>query len=698
MIKINKIKKRDGRVISFDSEKIKTAIAKALKATGKEDSKIPIELTHKVLTRIKSKFAKRIPTVEDVQDMVEKILIESGYTDTAKDYILYRQKRTELRESKLFLGIKDDLKLSVNATTVLKRRYLLKNEKGEVIETPKELFTRVAKTIAAPDANYGKASDCAKTEQEFFTMLANLEFLPNSPTLMNADTPIGQLSACFVLPVEDSIQGIFQSLKDMALIHQSGGGTGFSFSRLRPKNDIVRATGGIASGPVSFMTIYDSATEVVKQGGRRRGANMAILRIDHPDIQEFIMAKTQEARLANFNISVGVTDAFMQAVKKNQEYELINPRTKKPVKKLKAKTIFDLITHNAWATGDPGLVFLDEINRYNPTPKLGEIEATNPCGEQPLLPYESCNLGSINLVKMLKNGKLDWDKFRKTIHSAVHFLDNVIDANKFPLPEIEKITKGNRKIGLGIMGFADTLFELNIPYNSLLAINLAQKIARFLNKEAIKASQQLALKRGSFPNFKRSIWDKSGNTKMRNSTVTTIAPTGSISIIAQVSSGIEPVFALAFVRDVMGGARLVEINPVFEKVAQTKGFYSNEIISEIAKKGSIQEFSQISQPIRNRFVTALDIEPEWHVRMQAAFQRHIDNAVSKTVNLPQNASVETVKKIYLLAYQLKCKGITIYRYGSKKQQVLYLNTDSTEGLVRADSEYAGGCLTNLCPT
>lgn len=695
---IKKIRKRDGRVISFDSKKIKTAIVKALKATGKEDPKIPIELTQKVLSRLKSKFAKRIPTVENVQDTVEKILIESGYTDTAKDYILYRQKRTELRESKLFLGIKDDLKLSVNATTVLKRRYLLKNEKGEVIETPKELFTRVAKTIAAPDADYSKVSDGSKTEQEFFSMMANLEFLPNSPTLMNAGTPIGQLAACFVLPVDDSIQGIFESLKDMALIHQSGGGTGFSFSRLRPKNDIVRATGGIASGPVSFMTIYDSATEVVKQGGRRRGANMAILRIDHPDIQEFIMAKTQESRLTNFNISVGVTDKFMQAVKKNQEYELINPRTKKPVKRLKAKTIFDLITHNAWATGDPGLVFLDEINRYNPTPKLGEIEATNPCGEQPLLPYESCNLGSINLVKMLKAGKLDFDKFRKTIHSAVHFLDNVIDANKFPLPEIEKLTKGNRKIGLGIMGFADTLFELEIPYNSLSAINFAQKVARFLNKEAIKASQQLAQKRGSFPNFKASIWDKSDNTKMRNSTVTTIAPTGSISIIAQTSSGIEPVFALAFVRDVMGGARMVEINPVFEKVAHEIGFYSNELISEIAKKGSIQNFSNIPQSVRNRFFTALDIEPEWHVRMHAAFQRYIDNAVSKTVNLPQNASVETVKKIYLLAYELKCKGITIYRYGSKKHQVLYLNTDTTEGLVRADSEFSGGCLTNLCPT
>ncbi len=695
---IKRIKKRDDRIISFDSNKIKTAIAKVLIATGKEDPKIPIELTKKVLTRLNCKFAKSIPTVEDVQDVVEKILIESGYTETAKAYIIYRQKRTELRESKLFLGIKDDLKLSVNVTTVLKRRYLLKNEKGEIIETPKELFTRVAKTIAAPDANYGKGSNWAKTEQEFFTMLANLEFLPNSPTLMNAGTPIGQLSACFVLPVKDSIQGIFQSLKDMALIHQSGGGTGFSFSRLRPKNDIVRATGGIASGPVSFMTIYDSATEVVKQGGRRRGANMAILRIDHPDIQEFIMGKTQEGRLNNFNISVGVTDSFMQAVKKNQEYELINPRTKKPVKKLKAKAIFDLITHNAWATGDPGLVFLDEINRYNPTPKLGAIEATNPCGEQPLLPYESCNLGSINLHKMLKDGKLDWDKFRRTIHSAVHFLDNVIDANKFPLPEIEKLTKSNRKIGLGIMGFADTLFELNIPYNSLSAINFAQKIARFLNQEAIKASQQLAQKRGSFPNFKKSIWDKTGNMKMRNSTVTTIAPTGSISIIAQVSSGIEPVFALAFVRDVMGGARLVEINPVFEKVAQAKGFYSNELISEIAKKGSIQEFSQIPQPIRNLFVTALDIEPEWHVRMQAAFQRHIGNAVSKTVNLPPNASVETVRQIYLLAYELKCKGITIYRYGSKKHQVLYLNTDTTEGLVKADSEFAGGCLTSLCPT
>ena len=695
---VKKIKKRDGRIVNFDSAKIRIAISKALKPTARPEPGIPAELTGKVLNRIRKEFPKKIPTVENIQDIVEKVLIESGYVDTAKAYILYRQKRTELRESKFFLGVKDDLKLSVNATTVLKRRYLLKNEKGEVIETPKELFTRVAKTVAAPDAGYTRASDCVRTEAEFFRLMANLEFLPNSPTLMNAGTPIGQLAACFVLPVQDSIQGIFETLKDMALIHQSGGGTGFAFSRLRPKNDIVKATGGIASGPVSFMTIYDSATEVVKQGGRRRGANMAILRIDHPDIIEFIMAKTQEGRLTNFNISVGITDAFMDALKKNQEYELVNPRTKKPVKKLKAKAVFDLICHNAWATGDPGLVFLDEINRRNPTPKLGEIEATNPCGEQPLLPYESCNLGSINLVKMLKDGKLDWDKFRKTINSAVHFLDNVIDANKFPLSQIEQLSKDNRKIGLGIMGFADTLYELAIPYDSVKALNFAQKVARFLNDEAIKASQNLAQKRGSFPNFKASIWDKSVSTRIRNCTVTTIAPTGSISIIAQVSSGIEPVFALAFIRDVMGGARLVEINPVFEKNAQEQGFYSSELMSEIAKQGSIQDFSQIPKPIRNRFVTALDIEPEWHVRMQAAFQRHIDNAVAKTVNLVQTASVETVRKIFLLAYELKCKGITVYRYGSKRQQVLYLQTDTTEGLVRANSEYAGGCLTNLCPT
>jgi ribonucleoside-diphosphate reductase alpha chain len=695
---IKRIVKRDDRIVGFDSEKIRIAIAKALKATKKEEVSTSQALTEKVLAKIEQEFPKEKPTVENVQDAVEQVLIESGFADTAKAYILYRQRRTDLRESKLFLGVKDDLKLSVNATTVLKRRYLIKNEKGEVIETPRELFTRVAKAVAAPDANYRSVSDNINTEDEFFTLMANLEFMPNTPTLMNAGTSVGQLAACFVLPVEDSIEGIFETLKDMALIHQSGGGTGFSFSRLRPKDDIVKSTGGIASGPVSFMTIYDAATDVVKQGGRRRGANMAILRIDHPDIIEFITAKTQEGRLSNFNISVGITDKFMQALTKNQEFELINPRTQKPVKKLKAKAVFDLICHNAWSTGDPGLVFLDEINRRNPTPKLGNIEATNPCGEQPLLPYESCNLGSINLVKMLKDGKLDWAKFRKTIHSAVHFLDNVIDANKFPIPQIEQLTKANRKIGLGIMGFADTLYELEIPYNSVKALNFAQKIAKFLNQESINASQRLARNRVSFPNFKGSTWDKEGFKAIRNSTVTTIAPTGSISIIAQTSSGIEPVFALAFVRDVMSGAHLVELNPVFERVAQEKGFYSSELMSEIAKKGTIQDFSQIPQTIKNRFVTAFDIEPEWHVRMQAAFQKYVDNAVSKTVNLPQNASVETVQKIYLLAYELKCKGITIYRYGSKKQQVLYLHTDTTEGLIRADSEYAGGCITGLCPT
>ncbi|MEO0093785.1 MAG: adenosylcobalamin-dependent ribonucleoside-diphosphate reductase, partial [candidate division WOR-3 bacterium] len=638
---IKKVIKRDGRVVQFLPEKIRNAIIKALQATQKPE-KIAESLAQKVLDQIEQKFPKRTPSVENIQDIVEQVLIESGFADTAKAYILYRQKRTELRESKLLLGVKDDLKLSVNATTVLKRRYLLKNEKGEVIETPKELFTRVAKTIAAPDANYGKSEDCAKSEEEFFTMMANLEFLPNSPTLMNAGTPIGQLSACFVLPVEDSIDGIFTTLKNMALIHQSGGGTGFSFSRLRPKDDIVKSTGGVASGPVSFMTIFDAATEVVKQGGRRRGANMAILRVDHPDILEFIAAKSQEGKLTNFNISVGVTDSFIEAVKRNQEYELINPRTQKAVKRLKARAVFDLICHNAWATGDPGLIFLDEINRHNPTPKLGEIEATNPCGEQPLLPYESCNLGSINLVKMLKDGKMDWTKFRQTIHSAIHFLDNVIDANKFPLLEIEKVTKGNRKIGLGIMGFADTLYELGIPYNSLSALRFATKVASFLKQEAIKASQELAKRRGSFPNFPGSIWDKKGLGPIRNSTLTTIAPTGSLSIIAQTSSGIEPVFALAFVRDVMGGAQLVEINPIFEKVIKKNGYYSSELVSEIARRGSIQAMSQIPAEIRNRFVTALDIEPEWHIKMQATFQRYIDNAVSKTVNLPQNASVEIV--------------------------------------------------------
>ncbi len=590
-----------------------------------------------------------------------------------------------------FVGVKDDLKLSLNALEVLKRRYLLKNELGEVIETPGQMFKRVATAIARAELNYGKSkAEVKEIERRFYLLMRNLEFLPNSPTLMNAGTELGQLAACFVLPVEDSIDGIFGAVKNMAKIHQSGGGTGFSFSRLRPKEDVVKSTGGVASGPVSFMRVFDVATDVIKQGGKRRGANMGILNVEHPDILEFIRAKAR-GEFANFNISVAVTDEFMHAVERNEEYGLINPRTKEEVKRIKAREVFNEIVTCAWKTGDPGIVFMDEINRRNPIPAVGKIEATNPCGEQPLLPYDSCNLGSINVSKFVETGEgeIDWERLREVIWISVRFLDDVIDVNRYPLPEIEEMTRANRKIGLGIMGFAELLIKLGIAYDSKDALSLGEKLMQFTTSEARQCSAQFGLERGSFPNFELSVWN-SKYKAMRNATVTTIAPTGTISIIGECSSGIEPIFAVAFVRNVMGG--MLEINKLFEEMAKERGFYSKELITEIAKCGSVQDIDGIPEDVKRMFVTALDISPEWHVRVQAAFQKYTDNAVSKTVNLPGDAAWGDVKKVFLLAYKLKCKGITIYRYGSK-EQVLSLNIPKLmlEEYVCADSEYTGEC-------
>ncbi|MCX5726458.1 MAG: vitamin B12-dependent ribonucleotide reductase [Candidatus Saganbacteria bacterium] len=697
---LRNIRKRDRKLAKFDQSKIEDAIRKAFVAVGERDGKNVKILTEAVTSRLGKRYPKAIPDVENIQDIVEAVLIDHGFAEAAKAYILYRKRRAEIREAKKFIGVADDLKLSVNALQVLARRYLLKDENGNIVETPKALMQRIARTIAKADRKYDKNADIRKTEEEFFKMLASLEFLPNSPTLMNAGTDIGQLSACFVIPVEDSVPSIFDSIKDMALIQQSGGGTGFSFSRLRPKGDIVKTTRGVASGPVSFISVFDLATDVIKQGGRRRGANMGILSVDHPDIIEFIGAKGKEGFLSNFNISVSCTDKFMRAVQQNKEYELVNPRTKKPVKKLRAKDVFDLIITMAWRTGDPGMVFIDEINRSNPTPKIGKIESTNPCGEQPLLPYESCNLGSINLVKMVKAGELDFKKLEQTVRTAVHFLDNAIDANKYPLRETEKITKANRKIGLGVMGFAEMLIALGIPYDSNNALKLGERIMAFISSIGRKTSVELAKKRGSFPNFKGSIWQRKGYKAFRNATITTIAPTGSISIIADCTSGIEPLFAVSFIRDVLEGTKLLEANPMFEKMAMENGFYKTELMYKVAQTGIVKGLKDIPLKVRRLFITALEIPPEWHVRMQAVFQKHTDNAVSKTVNLPEGSTIADVRKAYLLAHKLKCKGITIYRYGSKREQVLYRGTfksKKTAEHVSAGSEYSGGCPTSYCP-
>ncbi len=601
-------------------------------------------------------------TMAFIEKMIESKLMEYGLT-----------KPSPIRlDQSIFL--KNRLILSDNARRVLRRRYLKKDSRGKVTETPDRMFQRVARHIAKAEKKFGGDANRIKEVQElFYQIMTEFKFLPNSPTLMNAGRRLGQLAACFVLPVEDSMDGIFGALRNAALIHKSGGGTGFAFSRLRPKNSTVGTTGGVASGPVSFMKIFNTATEQVKQGGTRRGANMAILKVDHPDIMEFIHCKRKNRELNNFNISVGVTDEFMQAAVAGAEYKLVDPRDQTSVGKLNAKEVYDTLVKQAWKNGDPGIIFLDRINRDNPTPGLGEIESTNPCGEQPLLPLEACNLGSINLAKfVLENGEgpmVDYEGLKDMVDLSVRFLDNTIDMSKYPLPEITDMVRGNRKIGLGVMGFADLLFQLDIPYNSEAALETAETVMRFIQETAHDASRNLAEKRGTFENYDQSKFKDQG-IKYRNATTTTIAPTGTLSIISGCSSGIEPLFALSFVRNVMDNDKLLEVNPYFEKIAREKGFYSHDLMDGIARQGSIHDLMEIPEDVRKVFVTAHDVSPEWHIRMQAAFQKYTDNAVSKTVNLPHNASVEDVRKVYNLAYELGCKGVTIYRDGSKKNQVL----------------------------
>ena len=572
--------------------------------------------------------------------------------------------------------------INENAKIVLNRRYQRKDTEGVVYETTKELFWRVASAVAEEEGKYKESSyKPAKLAREFYDLMTSYNFLPNSPTLMNAGTEIGQLAACFVLPIEDDIEGIFDAVKHAAMIHKSGGGTGFSFSRLRAKDSVVGSTGGVASGPLSFLKIFNCATEQIKQGGTRRGANMGILRVDHPDIMEFIKAKERDGELNNFNLSIGLTERFMQAVEKKEDYNLIAPDTGKPAGTLNARDIFNILVNKAWESGDPGIVFLDRINRDNPTPAMGDMESTNPCGEQPLLPYEACNLGSINLGKCYQKGtngktsEINWDELKRVVHLAVRFLDNVIDASIYPLPQITETVEKNRKIGLGVMGWADLLYQLEVPYNSQTAVDMAERIMKFVRDEGRSASKQLAAERGQFPTYVDSIFGEANLGPYRNATVTTIAPTGTLSIIAGCSSGVEPLFALSFVRNVMDNDKLLESNPFFEQALKDADAYSANLMEEIAKVGTIKKMDNLPASLREVFVTAMDIEPIWHLKMQAAFQKYTDNAVSKTVNLPAEATKEEIWDIYWKAYEYGCKGVTVYRDGSKISQVLCTGDD-----------------------
>jgi ribonucleoside-diphosphate reductase alpha chain len=595
------------------------------------------------------------------------------------------------------------LELTANALRVLEKRILARDHQGRISETPEEMFRRVARSVSEADLQYGAPADSSAAEESFFEVMTSLEFLPNSPTLMNAGRNLAQLSACFVLPVEDSMESIFATLRDTALIQKSGGGTGFSFSRLRPREDPVESTHGVSSGPVSFMRLYNFATEVTKLGGKRAGANMAILRIDHPDIEEFIDAKTNPLELNTFNISVAMTDEFMDKVKSGEQYDLINPRTRKVVRQLNARDVLDRIVGSAWRNGEPGVIFIDRINRDNPTPELGQIESTNPCGEQPLLPYESCVLGSINLAKFHHEGAVDYDRLKKVVALGVHFLDNIIDVSEYQIPQIAEVTRLNRKIGLGVMGWADLLILLGIPYDSEQAIGLGEEVMGFISREALAASIELAKERGPFPRwFQESVYKQEGREQAgslrsqglrsqarRNATVTTVAPTGTISLIADCSSGIEPVYSIAYRRLSFESDHLTFVHPLFESYARKHGFFSEQLMKRVAETGSLHELPGVPDEAARVFVTTHEISPEWHVRMQAAFQKSIDAAVSKTINFPAGATVSDVKRAYLLAHELGCKGITVYRDGSREKQVLSTELEEiTEPLALASASQA----------
>ncbi|MFW6102705.1 MAG: vitamin B12-dependent ribonucleotide reductase [Chloroflexota bacterium] len=646
-------------------EHVARAVFSAAESVGVNDRTLLEELSEKVGERLG--VARPLPGMEDLVPTEQPgHARKRTRAETTKDLPIVSSHGEDSRTNAI--------NLSKNALTVLHRRYLARDERGEPTETPEDMFRRVARHVAQAEEVLGALEGCSRWEEEFYRMMTDLDFLPNSPTLMNAGRELGQLSACFVLPVEDSMESIFDAVKHTALIHKSGGGTGFSFSHLRPEKDRVGSTGGVASGPLSFMQVFDKTTDVIKQGGMRRGANMAILNVSHPDIERFITVKKDPGVLTNFNLSVAITDEFMQAVMNDTEFPLRNPRTGEQMGTLRAREVFNLIVDTAWLTGDPGILFLDEVNRYNPTPHLGLIESTNPCGEQPLLPYESCNLGSINLARMVcetPSGRaVDYEHLARTVRLAVRFLDDVIEVNRFPLPEIREKTRATRKIGLGVMGFADMLFQLAIPYNSEDGVKTAEEVMSCVAQTANEASIELAESRGVFPAFEGSRYDVPGGPRYRNASRTTIAPTGSLSIVANCSSGIEPAFALTYVRRILDKEDFLEVNHHFERTAREHGFYSDELMHSLANGTPLADIETVPEDLKRVFVTAYDVSPDWHVRMQAAFQRYTDSAVSKTVNFRQSATRDDIEQVYLAAYEYHLKGITVYRDGSRQDQVL----------------------------
>ena len=685
----SKVRRRDQTLVPFDITRIEAAVARAAREVASFDDP---DMPATVATAVADALASEVTSVEEIQDGVEARLGELGLKDVARAYIVYRQRRSELRTAKVLLGVRDELKLSLAAVTVLRERYLLRDAQGRPTESAGEMMDRAARAVAAAEDDY-QAGSSTQWADRFSTLMRNLEFLPNSPTLMNAGTDIGLLAGCFVLPVEDSLRSIFATLGQAAEIQRAGGGTGFAFSRVRPAGDRVASTGGTASGPVSFLRLYDTAADVVSVGGRRRGACMAVLDASHPDVYDFVNAKADSSsELTHFNLSVGVTDAFMRAVERGATHPVVNPRTGKTVARLPAAKLFDIICAAAHVCGDPGLVFLDTINRDNPMPGQGRIEATNPCGEVPLLPYESCNLGSINLARMFTDGRVDWRRLDEVVAVAVRFLDDVIDVSRYPFSELDEATRATRKIGLGVMGLAELLATLGIPYDSEEGVRLAGQLMRRVQVQAHMASRQLAEDRGSFPAFADSRLARSG--PRRNAQVTSVAPTGTISLIAGTTAGIEPMFAIAFTRAIVG-RHLLEVNPCFDRLARDRGFYSEELIAEIAHRGGVRGCPQLTAEVRAAFPTAAEIAPEWHLRMQAAVQRHVDAAVSKTVNLPATATVDDIRAIYLAAWKAKAKGITIYRYGSREGQVLSYAAPNAV-LTQAGTAFSGGCVGRSC--